>query len=504
MTSWVTPTVTLAFLLISFAFVQMQTSNTWETISYFVGIIFSSILPFYINSGALEVQFGILLGIFAVSAYRALDKTQEKRYYIFLLLSAALLPLYKDVAVFLMAITCMVAAVARTPVPSLKNTIRTLRNSNSILVPVVGLTASAIFISIGYNWLRYKSILPVEYLTEAKGTRQPFTIHLANFFWTFFSPNGGLIVGWTASFSGLLLVLFLSDRRPSGFGISFSICVNLIYSMILATWWSPFGWAGWGDRLLIPTLIASLIVLSSTSIKVETRGSAGEISGGRTVKVALFGIAVVFSLISLAYTWLAFSANRYDYLNKSMLGSDVCKAAVQLQDRRAALEFKRSDLYARCHLDRFEYIAGLDASLAPLQFLRPGKYPVKIGNAVGILGKGWSGIEEWGVWSDSTHATIRFVTDQRPRRVSLELDPFIAGTVKQQRVILKFEGRTLFSGALKERSILSVAIPLMTEPPHDELFRIDLELPDAVSPLSVGLNSDTRLLAIGLRSIELE
>lgn len=149
--------------------------------------------------------------------------------------------------------------------------------------------------------------------------------------------------------------------------------------------------------------------------------------------------------------------------------------------------------------------------VAPPENMVPGPLGVAIRFGSGepsdaYLGKGWSGPEPWGVWSEGRRAQLRFPAPRIVRSVSIELQAFLPGNPAKQRVVV------FLNGVRSLRTELGTSEATIDFPVGDEAAQriaedgrltIRFALPDASSPQAAGLSSDARRLAIGLKSVTL-
>ncbi|MCP3177586.1 hypothetical protein MJO47_10780 [Desulfuromonas sp. KJ2020] len=507
----ITTTINLIFLIFSAFFVDYVSKiNTVRSTSFFyiIALIFSVIPSFYINSGALEVQYGVVLGVFCSSFYIVLFKNKNKKFiFCALFISTFMLPLYKDTSAIFIGIVYLIGIIIKSKNKTLISFFKTSYEHLNIIKILISSLTPSILITLWYNWHRYYSLLPIPYLIEAREAAPPYVIKALYFFWIFFSPNGGLLVSWAASLIVLLLLLFSVGHRPSFFGLLASLGLIVSSSIILANWWTPFGWEGWGNRLIIPSAIASLILISSTAIpKTKNLQSDGNCLFYRKSIFAYLkmGLVVTVFIPSFLYIALSYSGNRYIYLQESLWGSAACKAVEQLRDKRPMWEFKKTPVHLECHLDRFRYIPGISVvqDISPLTIIDNTKYEIGSGSGPDIFGPGWSHVEEWGVWSDGPNAEIRFIPGYSIQKIIFELQPFVYGNVKSQRLIIYQDGVPLYSGTLTKPQNVVIYLPECYAFEPNDILNLYFEIPDAISPAKVGLNRDKRKLGIGLKSIE--
>jgi hypothetical protein len=123
-----------------------------------------------------------------------------------------------------------------------------------------------------------------------------------------------------------------------------------------------------------------------------------------------------------------------------------------------------------------------------------------------LFGWGWSGSEPSGRWTDGQRASMLFRLPDRPHRaVRLKLSavPFTPPAQPRQRVSVTANGVGLLEQAWDGPVALDLVIPnnLVGE---DGMIRLDFEMPDAVSPRSLKLSPDPRVLGIRLTRLTIE
>jgi hypothetical protein len=124
--------------------------------------------------------------------------------------------------------------------------------------------------------------------------------------------------------------------------------------------------------------------------------------------------------------------------------------------------------------------------------------------AADLAGAGWSVQESWGRWmaGGTTYLAFR-IPDHGPEdvRISMSVMPFALPSHPVQRVEVEVNGRQLPMQTLKGGdSQLDFAIPADAIG-ADRLIRLKFLLPDSVSPSSLGMPTDERLLSIGVKAL---
>lgn len=128
------------------------------------------------------------------------------------------------------------------------------------------------------------------------------------------------------------------------------------------------------------------------------------------------------------------------------------------------------------------------------------------GNSSAYTTSGWSGPEHIGCWTEgpAAHAELAGLRPGRPYHVTLHAGPYLAPPhVTAQRLGVRVNGYPCFNGTLEGPRKLEFDIPAGAIPP-DGKASIELDCPDCVSPLGLGLSGDTRRLGFSVWSMALE
>jgi hypothetical protein len=130
----------------------------------------------------------------------------------------------------------------------------------------------------------------------------------------------------------------------------------------------------------------------------------------------------------------------------------------------------------------------------------------KTGNGASYLASGWAQPEDWGVWSNGCIATLAMNDTRVQHRSSAELvigaRAFVTRKQDKQLVHVRINERD--AGALTlSWNMTSTVLQLPAAALEASALKIELIPDNPLSPASLGLSSDRRLLGIGLRSIEL-
>ena len=121
------------------------------------------------------------------------------------------------------------------------------------------------------------------------------------------------------------------------------------------------------------------------------------------------------------------------------------------------------------------------------------------------LTKGWSVPETWGTWSEGADAEITLRVMPDTHAVVLDASAFVMPPTLTQRVIVSINGEQVLSTRLTQVQDNRLEIPLSTAIRETlgkgGLLKLQLHLPDAVSPQQLGLNGDSRVMGLGLRTL---
>lgn len=125
------------------------------------------------------------------------------------------------------------------------------------------------------------------------------------------------------------------------------------------------------------------------------------------------------------------------------------------------------------------------------------------------LSRGWNAPESWGTWSEGRHAELVIDTSQLPKassglRLHFQANALVNAVHPRQRIEVKLNGATV---GLREVAFPQSTVGFDVDISPDILaasrrLNIAFELPDAVSPAAIGMGDDSRVVALGLRSVE--
>lgn len=117
-----------------------------------------------------------------------------------------------------------------------------------------------------------------------------------------------------------------------------------------------------------------------------------------------------------------------------------------------------------------------------------------------ILGEGWSGREDWGAWSEKPQATLLLSCPRQGgtgMELVLKLRPF-----REQSITISDAQGAVWKGPV-DGSEQGIRLQLKPEGCVAGRHRLVLDIPNATSPMALGLSGDARQLGVGLSSYEL-
>jgi hypothetical protein len=168
---------------------------------------------------------------------------------------------------------------------------------------VVAIVAASLF-----NIVRFGSVLNVNYLDAQ--LRTPGLWHKVEYtFAVFVSPSGGLLFFWPAAVVLAAAALFVGLKRDSVPALVLLVSTAVL-AVGLASWWTPFGWSGYGPRLELPWVPPILLLaLVAYGEALEPRAARLLASPFRTL--AVLAVVLVCALPHIGYMWKFTSLDGY-------------------------------------------------------------------------------------------------------------------------------------------------------------------------------------------------
>jgi len=326
---------------------------------YVIALIFSPIPVYYLFSGALEVQSGVVIGVFmsTLAMLTFTDKRDQPKSLLFLLsLSGFVLPAYKDTVVVVITFGFLLLIFLNIFAHSFFAFSQPSKQTMVVLIKFGALPIIfGMILSASYNMAKYGVYLPVVYLIESRETSPDIYKSVEFFIGSIFSPNGGIIIFWFLSLFMMIWgwrLLGLSPRKSVVW--LGAICV-LLTLFGLAKWWAPFGWDSWGNRLAIPSVFGLLVGMLISLEPIKSKSIATS-EWFKKIKPYRFLIICPVALLSLYYLSVPYLSTSFSTAMQASLNpGTACQSmyrALQNDTHGMGLEFWKSDIYYNCARER--------------------------------------------------------------------------------------------------------------------------------------------------------
>jgi hypothetical protein len=119
-----------------------------------------------------------------------------------------------------------------------------------------------------------------------------------------------------------------------------------------------------------------------------------------------------------------------------------------------------------------------------------------------FLPKGWiNNHESWGVWSGAHQARIAVPIPEGANSLQMDLRGFVGGSLKKQIMRVNIPNLPPQNFIIDNFESNLITLNLPPNRNSNEFLKIDISIPDAISPKQLELSEDPRTLGIGLKSI---
>jgi hypothetical protein len=164
-----------------------------------------------------------------------------------------------------------------------------------VVAIVVG-TVVGVGLNTGFNILRFGSLRNT-YYTQRSFYAPNVGVVGRDFLVQWFAPNGGLAWFWPLAPVAVLGVALICYRRPGPMSLQrlavpgvAALFVGQI--LLLAAWFSPFGWYAWGPRLVLPLIPGMLVAACALGARDATRIVAHFLTSRWLWPAALIAVAI--------------------------------------------------------------------------------------------------------------------------------------------------------------------------------------------------------------------
>lgn len=126
-------------------------------------------------------------------------------------------------------------------------------------------------------------------------------------------------------------------------------------------------------------------------------------------------------------------------------------------------------------------------------------------NATVVLLSGWAYPEAWGAWSTSNAASLSLPKPpSKAKSLLVEARALVSKKHPEQIVKILINGQLRNTSTLIQEDGNQIIIPLEVTDFSNSRLVVELQLPNLVSPSSLGMGQDDRKLAIGLKAARFE
>jgi len=230
-------------------------------LAFLIAFAMTPLVPFYMYSGFLEIQAGILLSaafLLVPSFFRSHKKenSYSKHFYSILIFCFSL---YKDTYPLLLIFAAISTSIVFNKCDNRSSQARLLApNQQSFLIATIIPCLLSLILSMLYNLIRYGSLVNLAYFKESIAVSTSIYFKVESLVAILFSPQGGLLVFWGLA---TIFCLKINPKRRLSFSVCFALFFLILCCIVSAMWWVPFGWDSWGNRLIIPSMIPFLALL---------------------------------------------------------------------------------------------------------------------------------------------------------------------------------------------------------------------------------------------------
>ncbi|HFG1570660.1 TPA: hypothetical protein ACGFWZ_003339, partial [Vibrio cholerae] len=301
------------------------------------------IIPFYLNSGALEIQSGIIFGLSIYLFIKSMRTKVSSSKIVLLSLLLVISGLYKDVILILFSASVLITMLHMKFIERMNFNITEIINIKVLIVLV------SVFFSLGlslfYNHVRYSVFFPSGYIEEASLTQPDILKSLEFILFSLFSFNGGLLAFWGASFFALYTFGYFHNKAVRVFSfylISFAL-------IGFSRWWAPFGWDSYGNRLMLPIALSILVMAILVPEKYFVKDCNSQ---WKTYIILLF-----IAFYSSVYIFFSYWSEKPMLLHYSLNGGPQCQKMISDLNgdlhKDLGLKFWKTDSYYNCARERF-------------------------------------------------------------------------------------------------------------------------------------------------------
>jgi hypothetical protein len=153
-----------------------------------------------------------------------------------------------------------------------------------------------------FNLVRYGSIWNTNYLdsrlhTPGIGRKLDYAAAML------VAPNGGILFFWPVATALLVTALVVGFRRRRDRLPAVILAAATVVLIVgFASWWTPFGWGGFGPRLMVPW-VPSLVLLALAEYAEDVEPLLRRFLASGWRLIGVFTVTLAFTLPAIGETW---------------------------------------------------------------------------------------------------------------------------------------------------------------------------------------------------------
>jgi hypothetical protein len=170
-----------------------------------------------------------------------------------------------------------------------------------------GMVAAIVAASL-FNVVRFGRVLNVNYLDDKLLT--PGIWHKAEYtLAVFVSPSGGLLFFWPAAVGLVAAACFVGLKRDALTAIVL-LASTAVLAVGFASWWTPFGWSGYGPRLQLPWVLP-MVLLALVAYGDALEPQVRKLLASPTRTLLVLAVVLACALPHIGYMWKFTSLDGY-------------------------------------------------------------------------------------------------------------------------------------------------------------------------------------------------
>jgi hypothetical protein len=162
------------------------------------------------------------------------------------------------------------------------------------LAPVLAGSGAALAANAAFNVFRFGTLRNLTYLDAAVRVTRPG--HVAQqLLAVVLSPSGGLLAFWPALLvlGGVGAVIGWRGPAETRLRLAAAATALLVFCLVAAAWYAPFGWVAWGPRIVMPVVPAVILAVLLTAEQTITLSAPAAAALAAAVVLSVPNVAVL-------------------------------------------------------------------------------------------------------------------------------------------------------------------------------------------------------------------